>query len=213
MCPVSQCYKQSREYGIGLGVSISTLKSASNFVRSNATRHYLFRMNDAESIYEASRTLMLPPHGELRLNSLQPGECLVKQIGPWPHAMVGQIDYMPPCRTCAVHYDKHPYMPAKRLKEMPKVLQALKEKISEHREQAREKSVKDVLPSTARELLDYAFHDTEGPGCIILEFQAGPLAGWLDFFHGYGFAGPTVFVDDDFPVARYNHHLPWGQAE
>ena len=71
-------------------------------IRKTAKEKYAYLgdvKNDAESIMEASRTLMLPPGGELSLSSLQPGECLVKQVGPWPHAMLGKIDYMPPCRT------------------------------------------------------------------------------------------------------------------
>ena len=133
MCPVSQCFKQGREFGISVCVSISSLRSASRFVLSNATHHFLFRMNDAESIIEASRTLMLPPLGQLSLNSLQPGECLVKQIGPWPHAMIGKVDYIPPCRTQPDSYDIHPFTEAKSLEELTDVQNSLQKAIAEHR--------------------------------------------------------------------------------
>jgi hypothetical protein len=133
MCPVSQCFKHGREFGISVCAGISSLRSASRFVLDNATDHYIFHMGDAQSILDASRTLMLPPRGELRLNSLQPGECLVRQIGPWPHAMVVKVDYMPPCRTQPDRYDTHPCVPSRRLSDLPHVQEALKKKIAENR--------------------------------------------------------------------------------
>jgi hypothetical protein len=133
MCPVSDGFKKGREFGISFCVSISSLRSASRFVLANATDHFIFRMTDAESVYEAGRTLMLPPKGELRLNSLQPGECLARQIGPWPHAVAAKVDYMPPCRTRPAKYDTHPFVPAKRLAELPHLQEALAKKIAESR--------------------------------------------------------------------------------
>jgi hypothetical protein len=160
MCPVSSCFKTGREFGISVCVLISSLRSASRFVLSNATNHFIFRLNDAESIIEASRTLMLPPGGELSLNSLQPGECLVKQIGPWPHAMIGKIDYMPPCRTKPDRYDTHPYEPAKSLQELPEVKHLLQKAIAEHRRtslrQARQSKDARPLGKLSRTFLDYA---------------------------------------------------------
>lgn len=146
MCPVSSCYKTGREFGISICVIISSLRSASRFVLSNATYHFIFRLNDAESIMEASHTLMLPPMGELSLNSLQPGECLVKQIGPWPHAMLGKIDYIPPCRTKPERFDTHPYVPAKNLEELLYVRQLLKETSDKHKKTVsdKKKSQRDI---------------------------------------------------------------------
>jgi hypothetical protein len=109
---------------------------------------------------EASRTLMLPPMGELSLNSLQPGECLVKQIGPWPHAMLGKIDYMPPCRTKPEKYDTHPYTPAKNIDELPEVKDMLLKTIAEHKQrtlrQAKQSQDSQQLGKLARTFLDYA---------------------------------------------------------
>jgi len=160
MCPISSGYKTGREFGLSFCVIVSSLRSASRFVLSNATNYYIFRLNDAESIIEASRTLMLPPMGELSLNSLQPGECLVKQIGPWPHAMIGKIDYMPPCRTKPDSYDTHPYVPAKSLEELPEVQQLLQKTIAGHRRtslrQARQSKGTQPLGKLSRTFLDYA---------------------------------------------------------
>ncbi len=141
MCPVSRCFKQGREFGISVCVGITDLRSASRFVLSNATDHFIFRMNDAESIYQAGRTLMLPTHGQLRIGSLAPGECLFKQVGPWPHAMVGKIDYMPPCRSLPERYDTHPFVPGKQLNELPEIKSALA-KLKDEREAANKRKPK-----------------------------------------------------------------------
>jgi hypothetical protein len=141
MCPVSRCFKQGREFGISVCVGITDLRSASRFVLSNATDHFIFRMNDAQSIYQAGRTLMLPSSGELRIGSLAPGECLFKQVGPWPHAMVGKIDYMPPCRSLPERYDTHPFVPGKRLNELPEI-RAVLAKLKDEREVANKRKSK-----------------------------------------------------------------------
>jgi hypothetical protein len=133
MCPVSDGFKKGREFGVSICVSISSPQSASRFVLSNATDQFMFRMTDADSAYEAARTLMLPPKGELRLNSLAQGQCLARQCGSWPHALVMKTDFVPPCRTQPVKYDTHPFVTAKRLPELPHLQQALAKKIAESR--------------------------------------------------------------------------------
>ncbi len=141
MCPVSKCFKQGREFGISVCVGLTSLESASRYVLSNATNYFIFRMNDAASVYEAARTLMLPSHGGLRLGFLQQGECLFKQVGPWPHAMVGKIDYMPPCRSLPERYDTHPFEPGRRLNELPEVKAALA-KLKDERKAANKRKTK-----------------------------------------------------------------------
>lgn len=133
LCPVSQCFKQGREFGIGVVASCSSLCGVSHFVRSNATTHMIFRCNDAAGRLEAARTLMLPPRGDLSLMSLDKGQCLVKQVGSWPHAVIGQVDYMPPSRVHITNYDSHPYIPAKSLAELPHVEAELKKLIAQYR--------------------------------------------------------------------------------
>ncbi|MCK4601585.1 MAG: ATP-binding protein, partial [Phycisphaerae bacterium] len=145
MCPVSRCFKQGREFGISVCVGITDLRSASRFVLSNATDYFIFRMNDAESIYQASRTLMLPPNGELRIGSLAPGECLLKQVGPWPHTMAGKIDYMPPCRSLPKRYDTHPFVSGKHLSELPEVKKTLA-KLSAEKKNQKERTAKPTRP-------------------------------------------------------------------
>jgi hypothetical protein len=160
MCPVSDGFKKGREFGVSICVSISSPRSASRFVLSNATDQFMFRMTDADSAYEAARTLMLPPKGELRLNSLGQGECLGRQAGPWPHAMALKVDYMPPSRTQPTRYDTHPYVPPKRLTELPDLQTALAAKIADSRSitlrTPAPKTARLSLSKLARLFLDYA---------------------------------------------------------
>jgi hypothetical protein len=160
LSPVAQCFKQGREFGISVVVSISSLRSASRLLLANTTDLYAFRLTDMESVYDASRTMMLPPKGELRLNSLQPGECLVRQTGPWPHALVMKTDFTPPCRTQPVKYDTHPYVPSKRLSELPDLQKALAAKIADSRSitlrTPAPKTARLSLSKLARLFLDYA---------------------------------------------------------
>ncbi len=130
MCPISQCFKQGREFGIGVVATCSSLCGISHYVKSNATTHMILRTNDAASISEVSRTLMLPKGGELSLMALDKGQCLVKQVGSWPHAMIGKVDYLPASRIHITNYDSHPYVPAKSMKELPAVAQGV-QKLSE----------------------------------------------------------------------------------
>jgi len=126
MCPISQVFKQGREFGLGMVVSISSLRSASRLVLENATHHIMFRSSNYESAVLTAQTLMLPKHGILSLQHLEKGQALVKQIGPWPHAIKVQIDSMPPSRVHITLYDSHPYLPAKRIHQLPAVMEAAK---------------------------------------------------------------------------------------
>ena len=123
MCPYSELFKRGREFGLGGCISVSSLRTVSPFIRENATTHLTFRPSDARARAEAAATIMLPPYGELTLDHLGIGQCLVKQIGPWPHAMKGQIDYMPPSRVHVTKYDTHAYIPSKQLWQIPAVQQ------------------------------------------------------------------------------------------
>lgn len=123
MAPPSEVFKRGREFGVGGCYIVSSLRSVSQLVRENATTHLMFRPGDSRARTETAETLMLPPYGELTLDHLDVGQCLAKQIGSWPHAMKIQIDYMPPSRVHVTKYDTHPFIPSKRLWQIPTVKQ------------------------------------------------------------------------------------------
>jgi len=73
--------------------------NASRFVLNAAQYHLLFNLADDESVLEARRTLQLPPHAELQFPGLRPGQAIFRETqGAWPHAMLVQVDYVPPYR-------------------------------------------------------------------------------------------------------------------
>jgi len=144
ICPFSAIFKTGREFGIGACISVSSLRSVSQLICENATYHLMFRTSDAKARAATASTLMLPPYGELTLDHLGKGQCIFKQIGPWPHAVKGQIDYMPPSRTHITKYDTHPFIPSKRLWEIPAVKDFVTQKKTayENKKQQERKSEK-----------------------------------------------------------------------
>jgi hypothetical protein len=121
MSPLSEYFKKGRAFGLGAAVSVSSLLQVSRIIKENATVHCSFRPSDPRAAIEAAETLMLPPYGELTLGHLKKGECLLRQIGPWHHAMKVKVDHMPFPKTCIRDYDSHPYKPAKQIFQIPQV--------------------------------------------------------------------------------------------
>ena len=142
--------KQGREFGLMGVIGVSHMGGASRFVLTNAQYHMLFNMADAESVAEASNTLLLPEGAEQLLPALQPGECLFREAqGPWPHPLLAKVDYFPPCRDAGPHhYDTLPFIPAKRLSQLPELQEALRELIAQH-STAQLKQVRQSTPKMA----------------------------------------------------------------
>jgi len=172
-CP-SEIFKLGREFGIGACYVVSSLRSVSQLVRENATMHLMFRTSDSRAAAETAATLQLPPYGELTLGHLGKGQCLAKQIGPWPHAMKVQIDYMPPSRVHVTKYDTHPYIPSKRLWEIPAVKQFVDEKkaaYTDRKEARKGKADNNVsqLKQLAMKLLQLRASNPYVPVCRLFE--------------------------------------------
>ncbi len=159
LSPISQCLKQGREYGISVGLGLSALRPVSRMVLGNSTHHFIFAMGDEEGSDEACRTLFLPPSAKPLLESLRPGKCLFRQAGSWPHAMLADIDFVPPNRSPSPEdFDAHPVVPSIRLKDFPEVQQALRRRIGEAEgtKLRQTKWKKDEVSKLARDFLDAA---------------------------------------------------------
>jgi hypothetical protein len=159
LSPHSYLLKQGREYGVAAALGISAVGPTGRQILTNASHYFFFSMSDAESLHEARQTLLLPPHAEGILPALEPGECLYRGPGPWPHAMLAKLHAVPSSRVCRPsRYDSHPFIPAQKLSELPPVQQALKQLLDEHdRTQLRQARRKQAtLPKNARDLLDLA---------------------------------------------------------
>ena len=145
MCPESELFKRGRELGLGAVVVTSSLISVSRIIRENATMHLVFHTEEEKAACEAAQNLSLPPYGELTLKHLAPGECLVKQIGPWPHAVKGKVFYVPHEDLPDRKYDRHPFVPAQSIFQIPAV-RAFIEKA-----QSKQTNSKEQLPSNKDE--------------------------------------------------------------
>jgi len=161
LSPISLMLKQGREFRLGVILGLSAVGPTARMVTTNASHFYAFAMADAPSMLETRNTLVLPRGAEAILPALEPGECLYRGPGPWPHAALARLDYVAPCRAPRPsRYDTHPFIPARRLRELPHVMEALDRLIAEHRRttlrQARKRKPesKAELTSYARKLLD-----------------------------------------------------------
>jgi len=154
--PISLLLKQGREMGVMAVLSVSVLSRVSPMILANSTDQWMFNQADTESILSAARTLLLPPGGERQISALPPGVAVVRQsLSKWPHAMVVNVDYVPPYRGAPPEYDTHPYVPSKSLEEMPELQTLLQERVAEQkREQLKQiRASKKGLSEAARRLL------------------------------------------------------------
>lgn len=159
LSPISMCLKQGRESGLAVCLGLSALGPTARMILTNANHHFFFALGDAESLQEASSTLVLPADAEAIFPALEPGQCVYRGPGPWPGAMLARIHELPPSRTPRPsRFDTHPYVPSKRLSELPHVVEALKRLIAEEgRLKARQAQYRsDGLMPKARKLLDTA---------------------------------------------------------
>jgi len=141
--PLPRLYKQGREAGLAGILSLSALGPTARQIRAAAAHIFNFSVSDADSLYEARKSLVLRDGSEMILPGLRPGECLYR--GPnWPHAALGAVDYLSPSRVPRPdQYDVHPFVPSKRLHELPPVIEALDRLIARHRSSNLSKSKKE----------------------------------------------------------------------
>lgn len=115
-----------REFGVQEWIGVSRLGRLSEFARLESQYLLTFNQSDADSIYAASKTLLLPRGAEQMLPALPPGTCIAREAGSWPHPVLVKLDYQPPGRGSATRrYDNHPFTKALKLDELPEVLRAI----------------------------------------------------------------------------------------
>lgn len=160
--PISRCMKQGRESRIGVCLGLSALGPASRMILANATHHFFFAMGDAESLNDARNTLLLQPGAEVIIPSLERGECLYRGPGPWSQATLAKLKNLPPSRVKRPNrFDAHPFVPAKRLDDMPEVLDTLARLIAEHgrtRQRQRRQEHAELRPEARALLCQASLH-------------------------------------------------------
>jgi len=127
MSPIARNHRMGREFGLGDCLGLGKLGHVSREILDAVTYHVIFRMENPDSIVEGQRTLLLPHRGNELLVGLEKGECLVRLPGPWPHAMLGRIDFMEPNRKCPERFDSHPFLPSSRLADIPELVAGVEE--------------------------------------------------------------------------------------
>ena len=135
MSPLATALRMGREVGLAFVIGLAKLQGASPFVLGEPLYHVILNQSDAASIALAASTLLLPRGAEVMLPALRPGQCIFRESqGPWPHPMLGQIDYVAPGRGPVLRpRDELPFIPAKTLRDLPHVQEALQELIHGHR--------------------------------------------------------------------------------
>jgi hypothetical protein len=122
----SSVLRFGREFGVETWIGVSRLGGLSEYARLEAQYLLTFNQSDADSIYTASKTLLLPRGAEQMLPALPPGMCIAREAGGWPHPVLVKVDYQPPGRGPAVRrYDAHPFTEALSLDRLPEVQAAI----------------------------------------------------------------------------------------
>ena len=142
MTPASDCMRQGRDSGIGLGLGINDPLPVSRMVQTNPPYRFCFGMKDSASLREVAKTLTLPRGAEAILPGLKAGTCLYR--GPtWPHTAIAKINAVPELKPQYNDYETHhPYVPSKSIMQIPKLMKAIqykREEFEKNKEKAKNK--------------------------------------------------------------------------
>lgn len=156
---LSQWIMESREFGCATLLGPKSLGHVSRHIRGGLHNFIVLRQTDPPSIAVAAESLLLPRGAEVMLPVLRAGEAIVRLADGWPHPMLAQIDFSPPCTTPKTGgYDNMAWAPSRRLHELPHVQQALWQLIDQVKTFRKSKDVeeRDQISDHARKLLDLA---------------------------------------------------------
>ena len=157
--------RRGRELGIDLSLGLSSLAIASHHARNSASYLFHFKVWDDLSKLAGARTLDLGQRGSGLLAALEPGECVVRQSGPWSHAVFAKTRYVAPCREVTPEYDVLDYIPAQSLEELAEVREALDGRIAEANCTRLRQGIHRTggVPEAARDLLFLAIMHPDTP--------------------------------------------------
>lgn len=100
--PLGVLAQHGRELGVSGIIGLHALGNASRAILTNATCHFMFNFSDAQSIQEASRTLLVPRGAEQIFPALRPGECVCRLAQTsWPMPFLGTARFIAPDRSIA----------------------------------------------------------------------------------------------------------------
>jgi hypothetical protein len=165
-----------RGYRVGIGLGVGALSPVSEQVLNSVAYHFVFRNPHDNCANAAKRTLGLPPGSQTLIQALEPGECVVRLPGPWSHAMLGKIDYVPPCQGIQPQYDSNQHVPARHLKDLPELLEAIDQFSAAHNKAAerRARTEHGKLHAVARRLLAAAAEHPYWPVMALYRLIGAP---------------------------------------
>ncbi len=175
--PINTVLQMGRELGVMGVIGVHALGPVSREVLTNAPTTILFNFNDAESLLEARRMLLLPPGAERVLPALRPGECIVRQgQSCWPSPFLARVDFLPPHRAAVQPtFDEPRSVPAKTLHDLPAIAQALLSKAAASSPSAAVAGSAEAvqLSRNARQLLEWATMMPSAPVAHLVRQMGG----------------------------------------
>ncbi len=174
--PIVKTLTEGREFGVMAILGGRWMGNVHPMILNSVQYHIVFRMPHQRSVTEAGRTLSLPPRAYGMVPVLPTGQALVRQAIGWPHTMLVTLDKLDPHRGGRPEYDSHPFVPDKRLHELPEVQQALEARIAEHRRGQRRRANQEALGLSpeARDLLFKASLKPYWPVARLYEKRPSP---------------------------------------
>jgi hypothetical protein len=123
--PLMRILRQGREFGIMMALGINDLAKTSESILNNIQNLVVLKHNAPATITKAARALMLHPQATGILKSLDRGDAVVRVAG-WPEPVLGHVTYVAPHRgeVCTPPPELS-IVPAKRLRELPELQEAL----------------------------------------------------------------------------------------
>ncbi|MCP4608777.1 MAG: ATP-binding protein [Planctomycetes bacterium] len=148
----------AREYGIQIIICVSGLQNVAPYLRTGCDCLIVHRSTDSESIWVIQNTLGVPNLEKL-LPALKDGQCIFRYSScDYPYPFLGQVKFIEPDHSQKTKpYDSVQFTKPRRLKDLPHVQKALKERIEERSNtklrQSKAKAVKGYLTKNERTFL------------------------------------------------------------
>jgi hypothetical protein len=157
--PITLMARLAREYGIQIIISVSGLQNVAPYLRTGCDSLIVHKCTDAYSIRAIEETLGMQ-HLEKLIPALKEGQCIFRYAScSYPYPFLGQVKLIESDHSQkSKPYDSIPFILPRRLKDLPNIQDALKERINERQNTALRQSKAKIsvsLSKTERAFLDY----------------------------------------------------------
>jgi len=159
LSPLTLMARLAREYGIQIIISVSGLQNVAPYIRSGCDCLIVHRSTDSKSIRVIEDTLGIHNLGKL-LPALKDGQCIFRYSScAYPYPFLGQVKLIEPDHSQKSRpYDSVSFTRPRRLKDLPHIQKALKERINERQRtalrQSKAKKASQELSKNERAFMD-----------------------------------------------------------